>query len=162
METYKLIRSECTSSQCSRREEIKKQVITTRTNTTEGAYSDTCMFYCTVYSDSPPRGIQSCDQVRSHKYQCIFQMETYKLIKSECTSSQCSRRVEIKKQVITTHTNTTEGAYSVKCYCSYQCYSSFVYHVLCDHSQCFSHVSCFYCMSGHLYALVAFSNYATN
>ena len=63
-----------------------------------------------------PRGMQSCDQVyiviNIHVY---FKMKTYELIRSECVSSQCNRREEIEKQVITTHTNTTEGTYSDTC-----------------------------------------------
>ena len=68
--------------------------------------------------------------LNSHKYEGTFKMETYKLVRSECTSPQGSRRGKIEKQVVTTYRNTTEGVYSVKRYRCYQCCSSFVYHVL--------------------------------
>ena len=75
------------------------------------------------------RGMQ-CYYQSSHKYECTFKIETYELVRSECTSPQGSSRGEIEKQVVTTYRNTIEGVYSVKRYCCYQCHSSFVYHVL--------------------------------
>ena len=93
MATYdELIRSECTSTQCSRREEIEKKIITTHTNTTKGVLES---FHCMldiVYSTSLKSW--ECSYV-------YFIMETYILIRSECTSAQCSRREEIEKQVNT-------------------------------------------------------------
>ena len=95
-------------SVCSRREVIQKQEITTHTNTNEGVYTVES-FHCML-------GIVYSISLKSWECSYVyFKMETYVLIRNECTSAQCSRRKEKKKQVVTTHTNTTEGVYSVKC-----------------------------------------------
>ena len=95
METYILIRSECTSAQCCSREEIEKQIITTHTNTTEGVY--------TVESFHYILGIEYSISLKSWECSSVyFKIETYdELIRSECTSAQCSGREEIEKQVNT-------------------------------------------------------------
>ena len=85
-----------------------------------------------------PRGTKSWDLV------CSLIMETYQLILSECTSSQCSGREEIEKQVITTHTNTTEGVYSVNHLCTMCCVSV---HIIIPCVMFTLHVWAFVCSS---------------
>ena len=74
--------------------EIEKQIITTHTNTTEGVYTVES-FHCML-------GIVYSISLKSWECSYVyFKMETYFLIRSECTSAQCSRREEIEKQVNT-------------------------------------------------------------
>ena len=76
METYgELIRSECTSAQCSRREEIGKQVITVTHKHYWRCIQCKCMFSLHVRYCAQcflPRGMKHWDQVVRHKNPCTF------------------------------------------------------------------------------------------